>query len=215
MAETVMIDSAEQPLAGTLDSLKQQGGAVVGRLRHGGRQMLLFSLGSVGIAQDAVNDLASRTTRWYDRSLHRGREMEGRIRSSTRHLWETVREETASQPTVDRYRVARLADLPPGAMRAVVAGLKPVLLVNVDGTIYALNNLCPHLSVPLSLGKLEGCTLTCLAHGSQFDVRSGEVITWVGRTLPLGAEQLFRLKTAKPATIYRALVHEEDIYVLM
>ena len=215
MAKTVMVQPTDRPAANALNGLKQQGDAVFNRLRQGGRHVLLFGLGGVGTVQDMVNDLSSRTARWYDHSLQRGRTMEATIRTNTEHLWDTVREETAPRPVHDRYKVAQVADLPPGAMRAVVAGLTPVLLANVDGTIYALHNLCPHLSVPLSLGKLDGCVVTCLAHGSQFDVTNGEVVTWVGRSLPLGAEQLFRLKAAKSATTYRVLVHDEDIYVLV
>lgn len=215
MAETIMAPSAERPATVVLDDLKQQGDAMFSRLRQGGRHLLLFGLGSFGIVQDILHDLSSRTTDWYDRSLQRGRTVEETLRSNSQRLWDTVREETAPRPAHDRYKVAHVADLPPGAMRAVVAGLTPVLLVNVDGTIYALHNLCPHLSVPLSLGKLEGCVVTCLAHGSQFDVTSGAVVTWVGRTLPLGAEQLLRFKAAKPATVYPVLVYDEDIYVLI
>ncbi len=215
MTKTVMVQPADQPAANVLNSLRQQGDAVFSLLRRDGRRLLLFGLGGVGAVQDLVNDLSSRTTHWYDRSLRRGRTMEATIRTTTQHAWDTVREETAPHPTHDRYKVAHVVDLPPGTMRAVVAGLTPVLLANVDGTIYALHNLCPHLSVPLSLGKLDGCVVTCLAHGSQFDVTSGAVVTWVGRSLPLGADQLLRFKAAKPATTYRVLVHDEDIYVLV
>ena len=42
-----------------------------------------------------------------------------------------------------------------------------------------------------------------------------EVLTWVGRTLPLGAEQLLRLKAARSVTPYRVLVRDEDIYVMV
>ena len=215
MTKAVMAPTADQTTTSVFNGLKQQGGAVVNRLRQDGRHLLLFSLGGVGVVQDLATDLSHRARRWYDHSLQRGRTMEATIRTNTQRVWNTVREETAPHPTHDRYRVARVADLPPGTMRAVVAGLTPVLLANVAGTIYALNNLCPHLSVPLSLGKLEGCVVTCLAHGSQFDVTNGAVVTWVGRTLPLGAEQMLRFKAAKPATTYRVLVHDEDIYVLV
>lgn len=215
MTKAVIVPPAERPVTSMLNGLKQQGGAVVNRLRQDGRHLLLFGLGGVGAVQDLATELSHRARRWYDHSLQRGRTMEATIRTNTQHVWDTVREETAPRPAHDRYKVAQLGDLPPGAMRAVVAGLTPVLLANVDGTIYALHNLCPHLSVPLSLGKLEGCVVTCLAHGSQFDVTNGAVVTWVGRTLPLGAEQMLRFKAARPATTYRVLVHDEDIYVLV
>ena len=92
-----------------------------------------------------------------------------------------------------RYRVASLSKIAKGTMVGVNAGLTPVLLANVEGTIYAIQNLCPHLYVPLILGRLEGCVVTCAAHASKFDVRTGEVVEWVTGTYPLRAEQLLLL----------------------
>jgi nitrite reductase/ring-hydroxylating ferredoxin subunit len=111
------------------------------------------------------------------------------------------------------YRVARVSEVLPGTMKGVTAGLTPVLLANVDGTIYAINNICTHLYVPLSLGKLDGCIVTCPAHGSKFDVRNGEVIEWVTSKFPLGAEQLLKLKGKKSATTYKVSIEGDDIYV--
>lgn len=50
----------------------------------------------------------------------------------------------------------------------------PVALYRVDGTWCAVTDRCPHAGAPLSPGELDGAVLTCPAHGSQFDVRSGE-----------------------------------------
>ncbi len=110
------------------------------------------------------------------------------------------------------YRVARATDVPPGTIKGGTAGLTPVLLANVEGTIYAIGGLCSHLYVPLSLGRLEGCVLTCMAHGSAFDVRSGEVVEWVGKRF-FGAEQLLRLKGKKNVPSYPVRIEGEDVYV--
>jgi 3-phenylpropionate/trans-cinnamate dioxygenase ferredoxin subunit len=112
-----------------------------------------------------------------------------------------------------RHKVARLSELPPGTMKGVAAGLTPVLLANVDGQIYAVSGLCSHLYVPLSLGRLDGCIVTCLAHGSRFDVRTGEVDGWVTTKFPLGAEQLLRLKQQKNLATYPVIVEGDDVFV--
>ncbi len=36
-----------------------------------------------------------------------------------------------------------------------------------------MEDACPHAGVPLSDGTLEGCVITCRAHGWPFDVRTG------------------------------------------
>lgn len=46
-------------------------------------------------------------------------------------------------------------------------------LFRVEGEIHAMENRCPHADFPLSEGALEGATITCRAHGWQFDVRTG------------------------------------------
>ena len=54
----------------------------------------------------------------------------------------------------------------------VVAGRK-VLLINLDGTIYAYEDKCAHLGVPLSHGHLRGAHLTCRAHRWEYDLCTG------------------------------------------
>jgi len=66
-----------------------------------------------------------------------------------------------------------VSDLAPGAMRAVTHAGVAVLLCNVDGEIYAVENVCSHAAVPLDEGELRGCELECSFHGAVFDVRDG------------------------------------------
>jgi nitrite reductase/ring-hydroxylating ferredoxin subunit len=70
--------------------------------------------------------------------------------------------------------VARLDELPPNSVRAVWAGTRAVALVNLAGSLYALDGVCPHRQGPLGEGRLVGEQLTCPWHGFRFDPRSGE-----------------------------------------
>ena len=72
--------------------------------------------------------------------------------------------------------VARVDELPPGERRLVSVGAHAVLLVNVDGTLYAIPNACPHREWPLSQADLRADLLTCARHGWQFDVPSGRAV---------------------------------------
>lgn len=52
-----------------------------------------------------------------------------------------------------------------------------MLLCNVDGKIYAIEDVCTHDGGALEQGTLEGETIVCPRHGATFDVRTGDVIT--------------------------------------
>ena len=73
-------------------------------------------------------------------------------------------------------RIGGSKDVAVGLMRVFdVAGTK-VNVTNVDGHLYAFDDACTHQSCSLAMGKLNGTTVTCACHRSQFDVTSGAVI---------------------------------------
>lgn len=72
----------------------------------------------------------------------------------------------------------RLADLPPGATVRITRDDLDVLIAHTDEGIVATDDRCPHMSAPLSAGRLEGCTLHCPLHRGAFDARDGEVVTF-------------------------------------
>ena len=69
--------------------------------------------------------------------------------------------------------VATLDEIPPGERKIVTVGRREVAIFNVGGTLYAIENLCPHQGGPLGEGWLDGTLLTCPWHGWCFDVRDG------------------------------------------
>ncbi|MBI3863186.1 MAG: Rieske (2Fe-2S) protein [Planctomycetia bacterium] len=71
-------------------------------------------------------------------------------------------------------RVASVSEVPPGTAKEVMADDQVVALFNVDGTIYALDGVCPHAGGPLGEGTLRGSTVTCPWHGWQFNVTNGQ-----------------------------------------
>ena len=70
--------------------------------------------------------------------------------------------------------VGRLDEIRPGATKRVVANGTPVLLANVGGTVYAVDDRCTHEDSSLSLGCLKGELVSCTLHGSRFSVITGE-----------------------------------------
>ena len=78
------------------------------------------------------------------------------------------------------FKVARLEDIPPGSRKMVIADDQLVALFNVDGTIYAIDELCPHQGAPLSEGLFVGCVAICPWHGAEFDVANGKLLSRPG-----------------------------------
>lgn len=73
-------------------------------------------------------------------------------------------------------RVGKVGDIAAGAMRAFEAGGTKVSVANVEGRFYAFDDRCTHQGCSLSTGTLVGTTVTCPCHGSEYDVRSGDVL---------------------------------------
>ncbi len=73
-----------------------------------------------------------------------------------------------------RVTVAKLTDVPPGQCLAVEAEGVGVALFNVGGTIYALDNTCPHAGGPLGEGTLDNDIVECPWHGWRYNVKTGE-----------------------------------------
>ncbi|MGD9722675.1 MAG: Rieske (2Fe-2S) protein [Pirellulales bacterium] len=71
-------------------------------------------------------------------------------------------------------RIARLDECPPGRAIERVACERVLALANVDGTLYAIDGVCPHQGGPLGQGTLCAAVLTCPWHGWQFDVSTGQ-----------------------------------------
>jgi len=73
--------------------------------------------------------------------------------------------------------VTAASELPPGAMKWVVIYRERVLIANVDGSFYALRDVCGHAGAPLSTGELVGYVIECPLHYACFDVRSGKLLS--------------------------------------
>ena len=81
---------------------------------------------------------------------------------------------TAFGSAVAPFEMALSIDeLPPGGMRRITYGDLDVLLANTSNGIVAIDDRCPHMSAPLSLGELDGCLVACPLHSGQFDLATG------------------------------------------
>lgn len=70
--------------------------------------------------------------------------------------------------------VAQVDEIPDGGRKVVEVGEYAVLVVNVGGEYYAIEDVCTHDGNELSDGDLVGHTVECSRHGARFDLRTGK-----------------------------------------
>ena len=97
-----------------------------------------------------------------------------------------------------RRKVGKTGDVAPGTTRRVVADGIELLLCNVNGTFYAIEDVCTHDGGPLDQGTLEGETVVCPRHGATFDVRTGDALT---------------LPAVLPLMSFPVTIEGDDVYV--
>lgn len=95
-------------------------------------------------------------------------------------------------------KLASISDVKPNIMMGLEINDKKILLVNVNGSYYAIGNVCTHRSCQLSKGKLQGETVVCPCHGSTFDLKTGNFV---------------KGPTKKPEPTYELKVENNDILI--
>ncbi len=67
-------------------------------------------------------------------------------------------------------------ELPLGTLRRVTFDELDLLLAHTARGVVAVDDRCPHMSAPLSLGTLEDCTVACPLHSGRFDLSTGDPV---------------------------------------
>ena len=73
-------------------------------------------------------------------------------------------------------KVADESDVEPDEPLRVRVGSAQIALCNVDGTIYAIDNICTHEYAELSDGFIEGDCIECPLHQAQFHIPTGQAL---------------------------------------
>ncbi len=94
--------------------------------------------------------------------------------------------------------VAKVSDIAQGRVKVVEVDGKRIALCNVNGTIYAIDDLCTHDNGPLGEGELFNDQIECPRHGARFDVKTGKVTCF---------------PAVIPVKTYEVRVEEEEVKV--
>jgi nitrite reductase/ring-hydroxylating ferredoxin subunit len=72
---------------------------------------------------------------------------------------------------------AKVNEIPSGKMKHVELDGKEIVVSNVNGKYYAMDDRCGHMNALLSMGNLSNDNLvTCPMHGARFDVTNGKKV---------------------------------------
>ena len=88
--------------------------------------------------------------------------------------------------------------IPNQAMRVEVDGVAIAVVQDSAGEIHAIGDTCTHGEISLSEGFVEGDSLECWAHGSQFSLRTGT---------PLN------LPAYEPVPVYEVVIDGDDVLI--
>ncbi|WP_116193620.1 non-heme iron oxygenase ferredoxin subunit [Microbacterium trichothecenolyticum] len=96
-------------------------------------------------------------------------------------------------------RVCALSDLVQDEARRVeVDGVAIALVLDSNGEVHAIGDVCTHGDISLSEGFVDGESLECWAHGSAFSLRTGK---------PLN------LPAYEPVPVFAVTVDGDDVLI--
>lgn len=99
----------------------------------------------------------------------------------------------------DMIKVATLNELPSGGQLLVEVDDVRIALFNLDGTIYAIEDICTHDGGPLVEGEVvNGCEVECPRHGARFDIRTGKALCF---------------PAFQPTTTYDVTIDGDDVLI--
>jgi len=98
-----------------------------------------------------------------------------------------------------RFFVCRKTEIMPGQMKKVSVDGNEIIIINIDGNCFAVNDTCTHAGGSLSEGKLDDSTITCDWHGAQFECKNGKLVKF-----PV---QINDLKS------YKVVIESDNIFV--
>ena len=73
----------------------------------------------------------------------------------------------------DFVTVASREEIPANGLVGLVVDEQPIVIIDQDGELFALEDRCSHEEFPLSSGECDSGEITCVLHGARFDIATG------------------------------------------
>ena len=100
---------------------------------------------------------------------------------------------------MEKIFVCKTTQISIGQMKKISVDGKDIVIVNIGGNYFAINDTCTHAGASLSEGKIEDSTIICDWHGAQFDCKNGKLIKFPAKINDL--------------EVYNVVVEEDNILV--
>ncbi len=95
--------------------------------------------------------------------------------------------------------VGKTTEIMPGQMKKISVDEKEIVVSNIDGNYFAIDDTCTHSGASLSEGKLDGSVITCDWHGAQFECKTGKLVKFPAEIADLKS--------------YKVVIESDDIFV--
>ena len=100
---------------------------------------------------------------------------------------------------MEKIFVCKTTQISISQMKKISVDGKDIVIVNIGGNYFAINDTCTHAGASLSEGKIEDSTIICDWHGAQFDCKNGKLIKFPAKINDL--------------EVYNVVVEEDNILV--
>lgn len=75
------------------------------------------------------------------------------------------------------FSIGKEDELSEGERLFVEIGNWPMVILNIEGEIFAIADVCTHDNGPLGDGEVDDHIIKCPRHGATFDIKTGEVLS--------------------------------------
>ncbi len=89
-----------------------------------------------------------------------------------------------------------LAEIADGGKKVVSVGGEKVLLLRKGDEVWGVDPKCPHMKLPLSVGKWDGETVKCRFHGACYRVADGSRVKPPWLLASMGSDKLVTYSVA-------------------
>ena len=69
------------------------------------------------------------------------------------------------------------SELPPGGRQIASTDVAEIAVFNLDGDLFAIEDVCTHDGGELATGRCDGDQIICPRHGARFCIRNGKALT--------------------------------------
>jgi nitrite reductase/ring-hydroxylating ferredoxin subunit len=100
-----------------------------------------------------------------------------------------------------RIVVGKTSDIPAQKSIKTMIDGKEIMVVNIDGNYYAMDDSCTHSGASLSEGKIDGSKVICGWHSAEFDCKTGKLLKFPAKIRDIKS--------------YKVVIESDNVFVEM